>query len=251
MRSTDKRIKEAFDQIHADEEMKERTKQFLKEKTDGYKKKRIRSYRTWIPAVVCMAVFLIAGGYWSFFLPTAAIQIEVNPSMELEVNRFGKVLSLEGKNEDGEKLARELNLRFMDYDEAVDEILQNEQIATLLNQNEILSLVVVGENKQSQDMMAFVEELEQTQHNIDCCHVTEREAEEAEEAGLGYGKYRAYLRLKELDPDVTAEEAGQMSMKEIYERIQELEADGDTQTNTGAGESGHGKHHHYGHANEW
>lgn len=250
MRSTDKRIKEAFDQIHADEELKERTKQFLREKTDGYKKKRIRSYRTWIPVAACLVIFLIAGGYWSFFLPTAAIQIEVNPSLEMEVNRFGRVLSLEGKNEDGERLAGELNLRFMDYDEAVDEILQNEQIAALLNQNEILSVVVIGENKQSQDMMAFVEELEQTQHNIDCCHATESEAQEAEEAGLGYGKYRAYLELKELDPDITTEEAANMTMRELYERIRELEADGDTQTSTGTGGNGQGKHHHHGHKNE-
>nr|WP_294467480.1 hypothetical protein [uncultured Sellimonas sp.] len=247
-------MKEAFDQIHADEELKERTKQFLAEKTDGYRKKKVRSYRTWIPAAACLVIFLIAGGYWSFFLPTAAIQIEVNPSLEMEVNRFGRVLSLEGKNEDGEKLAGELNLRFLSYDEAVDRILENDQIAALLNQNEILSLVVIGENKQSQDIMAFVEELEQTQHNIDCCHATESEAHEAEEAGLGYGKYRAYLELKKLDPDVTTEEAANMTMSELYERIRELEASSgtqtDTQTSTGTETGGGGGHHHHGHRND-
>ena len=247
-------MKEAFDQIHADEELKERTKQFLAEKTDGYRKKKVRSYRTWIPAAACLVIFLIAGGYWSFFLPTAAIQIEVNPSLEMEVNRFGRVLSLEGKNEDGEKLAGELNLRFLSYDEAVDRILENDQIAALLNQNEILSLVVIGENKQSQDIMAFVEELEQTQHNIDCCHATESEAHEAEEAGLGYGKYRAYLELKKLDPDVTTEEAANMTMSELYERIRELEASSgtqtDTQTSTGTETGGGGGHHYHGHRND-
>lgn len=247
-------MKEAFDQIHADEELKERTKQFLAEKTDGYRKKKVRSYRTWIPAAACLVIFLIAGGYWSFFLPTAAIQIEVNPSLEMEVNRFGRVLSLEGKNEDGEKLAGELNLRFLSYDEAVDRILENDQIAALLNQNEILSLVVIGENKQSQDIMAFVEELEQTQHNIDCCHATESEAHEAEEAGLGYGKYRAYLELKKLDPDVTTEEAANMTMSELYERIRELEASSgtqtDAQTSTGTETGGGGGHHHHGHRND-
>lgn len=247
-------MKEAFDQIHADEELKERTKQFLAEKTDGYRKKKVRSYRTWIPAAACLVIFLIAGGYWSFFLPTAAIQIEVNPSLEMEVNRFGRVLSLEGKNEDGEKLAGELNLRFLSYDEAVDRILENDQIAALLNQNEILSLVVIGENKQSQDIMAFVEELEQTQHNIDCCHATESEAHEAEEAGLGYGKYRAYLELKKLDPDVTTEEAANMTMSELYERIRKLEASSgtqtDTQTSTGTETGGGGGHHHHGHRND-
>ena len=134
--------------------------------------------------------------------------------------------------------------------EELERRIQNEQIAALLNQNEILSVVVIGENKQSQDMMAFVEELEQTQHNIDCCHATESEAQEAEEAGLGYGKYRAYLELKELDPDITTEEAANMTMRELYERIRELEADGDTQTSTGTGGSGQGKHHHHGHKNE-
>ena len=56
--------------------------------------------------------------------------------------------------------------------------------------------------------------------------------------------------MKELDPDITTEEAANMTMRELYERIRELEADGDTQTSTGTGGSGQGKHHHHGHKNE-
>lgn len=58
----------------------------------------------------------------------------------------------------------------------------------------------------------------------------------AAEAGLSYGKYRAYLALRELDPAVTPEAVRGMSMRELRQWMEALSA-GDS-TDSSGGESG-------------
>ena len=55
-----------------------------------------------------------------------------------------------------------------------------------------------------------------------CYHADEEEITAAHEEGLSCGKYRAYLELKKLDPDVTVDEVRGMTMREIRERIETL-----------------------------
>ena len=45
---------------------------------------------------------------------------------------------------------------------------------------------------------------------------------DAHEAGLSFGKYRAYLELKELDPDITPDDIRDLSMREIQDLIDSL-----------------------------
>lgn len=252
MMSMDKKIKEAFDQIHAEEELKSRTKVFLEQYGENGQKKRRRMRMAWIPAVACMMLFLIAGGYWMYFVPTAEIELEVNPSIEIGVNRFDKVVSLEGKNEDGEKLLEELNIRFLNYEDALNRIMENDWIVELVGQDQIVSVIVVGEEEtQCETMLASLENFASHHQNVHCGSATSEEAHEAHEVGLGCAKYKAYLELKELDPDITTEEVREMSMREIRDRISELsgkENSSEENVDSGnAGNTGQEKHNRHGH----
>ena len=94
------RIRDAFDQIQAEEPLKARTKDFLARKTASYTRVRPRRLMRAVPALACFALLLL-GGHWLYFTPTAAISIDINPSLELGVNRFDKVISVDGRNSDG------------------------------------------------------------------------------------------------------------------------------------------------------
>lgn len=63
--------------------------------------------------------------------------------------------------------------------------------------------------------------------NAVCYSGNSEEAREAHDCGLSLGKYRAFLELKELDPNITPEDIQGWSMKEIQNRISEL-SDGET-----------------------
>lgn len=88
------KIREAFHQVKAEEELKKRTKKFIYDKTKGYNKKHMyHIYYVLIPAACMLFIFI---GYQIYFTPTLAISIDINPSIEMEVNRFDKVIAIEG-----------------------------------------------------------------------------------------------------------------------------------------------------------
>ena len=75
------KIKMAFDQIQAEDELKNKTKDFILNKTNGYnqKPKKTRYWRL-VPIAICM-LFAFVGGYWLYFTPTVEISMDVNPSL--------------------------------------------------------------------------------------------------------------------------------------------------------------------------
>ena len=95
----DNRIRKAFEQVRASEDRKDRTRAFLAEKTRGYARRpRAASYPRRLAA--CLAL-LLSGSYWFCLAPAAEISIDVNPSVELAVNRLDQVVSVRGRNDDG------------------------------------------------------------------------------------------------------------------------------------------------------
>ena len=89
----DERIKEAFEQVRAESGLKDRTKAYVSRKTGSYRRAGTAKYKVLASAFACVALLLF-GGYWLYFTPTVEISIDVNPSIELGVNRFNRIVSL-------------------------------------------------------------------------------------------------------------------------------------------------------------
>ena len=216
--------KEAFGEIHAEEELKESTRRFLAEKTGNYRKYHGWDYKRLVPVVASMVIFLAGlGGYRVYFKPVSVISIDVNPSLELGVNRFDRVVSVEGFNEDGRKLADSVNVKYAEYTDALEKILSNESVREILGQDEVVTIDVVGEDeRECGRILSNIEHCTSGHRNTYCGSSNLEEVEAAHEMGLSYGKYRAYLELRELDPDVVPEDIQGMTMREIRDLIQRL-----------------------------
>ena len=216
------RLNEAFDRVQAGEELKAGTKAFLAQKTKGYTRSTAPAGRRLIPALVCTLLFLL-GGYWLYFTPTAAISIDINPSIELGVNRFDKIISIQSFNDDGQELADTLRIKYQDYADAVLEILQDPTISSMLSNGEVMSIGVIGaETAQSSEILAELESCTAGEQNTYCYYARREDVEDARQLGLSYGKYRAFLEVQALDPDITAEEIRDMTMREIRDLIGSL-----------------------------
>ena len=151
------RLKQAFDAVHAEEALKERTKAFVAQQTRGHARRRPALRPSLAAAFACLCL-LFTGGYWLYFTPTATISIDINPSIELGVNRFNRVVSVEGYNADGVKLAGELSVQYADYMDALNQVLANDTVAALLDADGVLTITVVGpEGEQTTNMLAGVE----------------------------------------------------------------------------------------------
>ena len=235
------KLKGILDEVQAEEELKEKTKEFILQKTQNCTRTKTAGYRHFIPAVACL-LFILIGGYWFYFTPTVEISIDVNPSIELGVNSFDKVISVSGYNDDGEELIKSLNIKFMDYSEAIDEILDNEKIATLLSNDEIMTIGVIGQDGEvSSRIYSDIENCISKERNSYCYYTSSKEVEGAHKMGLSYGKYRAFLEVQALDPNITADEIKGMTMREIHDLIDDLS----NENNKGHGHCGNGKG--YGH----
>ena len=217
------RIREAFDDIHAEKELKEHTKEYLRRNV--YQKKRT----LWTApvriaaATVCLFLVVLAGGSWLYLVPTAYISIDINPSLELGVNRFDRIVSVEGFNDDGVRLAERLDIKYMDYDDALEEILSDQSVEDYLAGDALLSVTVVCDNEaKNSEMLEHVENCTSSHSSVSCHSGSMGEMHDAHEAGLSFGKYRTYLELREMEPDITPDDIRDLSMREIQDMIDSL-----------------------------
>ena len=231
----EKIIKEAFHQVKAGEELKNHTKQFVYDKTKGYSKRHTYKFRYALIPVACVLMLFI--GYQMYFTPTLAISIDINPSIEMEVNRFDKVIAINGYNEDGEELLSQINdVKYMNYADAVNQIIENKEISTLLSNDEIMIISIIGDDdEQSLRILSDIEAYTSKDTNIHCYHGYYEELDEANELGLSYGKYHAYQKLRSLNINISIEEVRSMSMREIHDLLESY-----SQDQSGNHQYGHG-----------
>lgn len=242
----EREMRETFASLHAPEELKDRTRDAVVRQVR--RRKRLRP----LAAVACLAVVVVTlGGWRAYFTPSAVISVDINPSVELEVNRFDRVLSLEGRNDDGTALAADLDVRFQDYQTALEEVLSSAAVTDCLARGEELSIAVVDLTGQgAADLLSGVEDCAASTPGVHCYAADYGDVSDAHSCGLSYGKYSAYLALHVLDPAVTVEEVQGMTMSEIRARIAALGGDGSEvpALSQGAGQgAGHGQEHGQGH----
>ncbi len=247
----DERLKQAFDQIHAEEGVKAETQAYL-----NRARARSRSPKRYLAMAAACLVFLLVGlgGYQFYFTPTTILSIDINPSVELGVNRFDQVVSVQAYNQDGQTLADSLELKFLDYQTALERLLASQSIMDRLAQGELLSITVVGEDEdQSSRVLAGAQACTAGQENVQCCHGDPEVLEKAHHAGLSMGKYQAFLELQALDPTITTDDVASLTMRQIRDWITALESGGtaeeqESQTggSGGRGHAGNGHGHHYG-----
>lgn len=209
------RIYKAFATVRAEEDWKARTMAAVARKSR-------RRGRPLVWAAACCLLFVALGG-GLFFTPVSAISVDINPSLQLTVNLFDRVIGVEAYNEDAGELAQNTPLLFADYPQALRALLAAAPVKACLEKGESLSIFVVCDDEQrSQEMLATVEACAGQGRNVHCQSGGWAESAAAQEAGLSCGKYRAFLEWQALDPAVTPEDAQGLTMREIREKIAAL-----------------------------
>ena len=241
----------ALDSVHAEESLKEQTKAFLLRRTRGYARRPRRQSFRLAAAAACLVLLLAGGGSWACLTPTSTVSVDVNPSLELGVNRFDRVISVEGFNQEGEALADALDLAFLPCSSAVERLLSSADMAPYLSQDSAVTITVVGSDQgQRERLLAALEATAAGHRGTYCCAYSTEEVASAHHLGLSYGKYAAYLELQALDSEITPEDVAQMSMHQIRALISALssESDGTAQdAPQGGGQQGQGWEMEHGH----
>lgn len=220
-------IKAAFDAVRASETLKDRTKTYIARKTNGYATRKTHRRGVLLAAAAVFPAMVLFAGAALYLTPTARISIDIAPSLELGINRFDKVVSLNALNDDGKKLAQSLDITFAGYDKALRTILDSKSIAALLHGNEVMTITVAETHSaQSARLLSRTQTYTASHRNVYCHSANAENVSEARRLGLSLGKYRAFLELRAHNPAIAPEDIQNMTMREIRELLSAQQANG-------------------------
>ncbi|MEY8427455.1 hypothetical protein AALA00_06995 [Lachnospiraceae bacterium 46-15] len=216
------KIRDAFESIHADTQLKETTKQFLAEKYEKKQRVVFRPAFKGAMAVICVLLVLLAGvgGYSWIQAPAAYMSIDINPSIELVLNRFDKVISATAYNAEGEEILEALSLKGKKYTAAIDAIMESGCMKGYLTEESELVFTIAADSDKGNELKAGVEYCSgHMGHASESIYVDKEIVSEAHDNGCSLGKYYAYLQLSQYDDSVTIDDCRDMSMSKIHDLI--------------------------------
>ncbi|MDE7274471.1 MAG: hypothetical protein K2N95_15700 [Lachnospiraceae bacterium] len=224
-------IQKSMENIRATEEMKQNTLQYLeaqraKQGRGSFQRKPYAALR-YVMAVICIFLLAGAGGYAVYSRPVSYISIDVNPSIELAVNCFDRVVSAKGYNEDGQDILNHVPLKNISYQQAIDRLLQDAYYSRFLNRDSQLVVTVISEHSDAMlEQINANDSLQalgaQTYSSDAAC------MDEAHQHEMSFGKYRAFLELVQYDASITVEDCHSMTMGEIQDRIRTCQGHNDS-----------------------
>lgn len=217
----DNRIYKAFDSIHAEDELKRNTRAYISQKLQKRYPRPFFHMKYGVPALCCLFLMLGFAGYRFYITPVAAISIDINPSIELEINPFDRIVSTKSYNDDGARMIEHLNLKHLKYEDAVTRLLENEELEKYLQKDSLIRIAVTSEQEsKSTEIQKHISSCAGNRHGRVKCHTGNIEdVEAAHKAGLSFGKYGAFLELQKLDPSVTVEDVQGLTMRQIQDLI--------------------------------
>ena len=220
-----------FEKECAEDTVKEKTKEYLYEEIKKRKVQKKRRLKRMIAYVAFTGVFFFGISFSAIYiLPSAYIDIDVNPSIELTLNRFGKVIHSNAYNEDGTELLKEISIQNKNYNDAIKLLIDAMELAGYFKQNDKLLSVTVQTEKGKQES-SILDGLEKSiqecngehHHNAitDIKAVTEEIKKEAKQEQLSPAKYLIIQDLLKTDENITMDECRNHSIEELQQSLQE------------------------------
>lgn len=225
-------IHDAFQAVQASPELKERTRAYL----HAQRTPRRPRYRAMAAAAACLVlVFLGTGGALAWFTPVSAVSVEAGTSLELSLNRFDRVLQVQGDSAQDQELADRLELTYLTYTDALEAILDSQEVTQALDSGAQLAVTVAGQNEQHcQDLL---EDTQSCAGHGSCSSADWSQVTAAQQAGLSLSKYQMLLQLQALDPSITPQQVGECSMHQLRQWLFDLSGIGQIASSSSNGDS--------------
>lgn len=185
----------------------------------------------WRKFAMVAASLALAVGLWqaSVFLQpeqvSAYVALDINPSLELSINKDKEVLQVTPLNEDAETLIKNLKLKGKSVEEAVNDVaIEATKLGYIKPQVEIL-VTAADAGDSTVDLKALEQTVMQTMQvslrergiasNVGGVLVTQKEREEAKRLGLTPGKYALYVQAQASAIDIALDDLKQQSVSNI------------------------------------
>ena len=176
-----------------------------------------------MPIAACFVfVFILIGGMLGLGNENyQTVYIDVNPSVALNVNRFGKVSSVEYLNEDAEKALNCVKLKGLTAEDALEKMINAYDDAGYFENDAEIYISAVSEKNKSYDKLLckMQERAEKVKgergYSINVNKLAAEDRAEAKEYDISPGKYRVIEQIIEEHPNYTVEDLKDKSMAEL------------------------------------
>lgn len=243
------RIQKAFKQIHATGQMKSHTYSYILEETKRLSKHRHRAVMRPALAICAMLVLCFGTGFGGWYIwkaPVSYISIDINPSIEITLNRLNRVTKATGQNTDGKRLLEQLHLNGQNYIEAIETLLQSKQMQPYLTSDADLT-VTVASPKAAALCSMLESSVVATYYHGRCVEADMETATHAHQNGMSFGKYQIYLQLIAYGCTITQEQCQEMPMCQLRTLLAQYENTDNSSCDSHTDNSSHNRRHHSSH----
>lgn len=203
----------------------------------GHNSKAFAALRRW--AVLAAGIFLIMAvvGYTYYYYtgkPISVISIDINPSIQLELNMQARVISTTGYNADGEAALEGLDLSGMSVQEALQAMLESEGLKPYLEGDATIAFGVSIANLPENVAQQMLGEIEQQIGDVvnDAPNPDDKISfilseftwdllSKAQELDVSAGKLALAMQAMEHDPSLTLEQLLEYSVEELQLLLEE------------------------------
>ena len=180
-----------------------------------------------MPIAACFVfVFILIGGMLGLGNENyQTVYIDVNPSVALNVNRFGKVSSVEYLNDDAKEALDGIKLNGLSAEDALEKmILAYDDEGYFDSDAQIYISTVSEKNKNADKLLAKLSERaekikDNRNYSVNTTKLTAGDKAEAKEYGISPGKYRVISEIIEMHPNYTVEDLKDKSMAELKDML--------------------------------
>ncbi len=182
-------------------------------------------------SLAILAIFILLATTTTVFACNSAVNyvsIDINPSIEIGVNMFDNVVSVEGTNLDGQNLVDGLDVDNMPVEEAVDVIMEEaaDQGYIAEDGSTVVSVITETEDTALQEEVNNGVSLAMSNKKLIAPMYADSSSPEmraeAKALGVSPGKYKLIKMLQAIDPTITVDQYKDAKVSEIIRKANEL-----------------------------
>ncbi|MPM04825.1 hypothetical protein SDC9_51106 [bioreactor metagenome] len=232
--------------VKAEKELKEKTEAFVRtalsdaecqgktvDSGSEFRKNRFAAKKLLVAAATLAAcLVLVLGGNAYYHTPVNYVCLDINPSVELGINAFGRVVSTQAYNEDGLQLLEDIKYSNLSLKDAVSALIQEAADQGYIAEDGSTVIAVTAESN-NEKTAAELQNTCEAEINLtlgagetsaivytDCVNLQLRT--QAREAGVSPGKFRLIEILQTLDSNITLEQYKNAKITDIITAASEI-----------------------------
>ncbi|NLM11445.1 MAG: hypothetical protein GX213_11850 [Clostridiaceae bacterium] len=173
-------------------------------------------------AAVFVAVFLGTGVYiWA--TPVQYINIDINPSVELTINRLDRIIKVKSLNDDGQKLINSISINTHHYETGISEVIcAAKNLGYLQDEGDILISISSSDLKRGEKTQETIKG--KVDEKIEILTFDTEAHKLSVEEGLSPGKSDIIDKVIKTGTELSKEELAAVSVKDLMMKIKESKA---------------------------